>query len=297
MISRIPTARALGATLLAVGLATGLLSAPAATASQPSSVSRVRQAPYLALGDSVAFGYRPPEVTPPLDYLDASNFRGYPEVLGRRLGLRVVNASCPGETTASLIDATAQSNGCENSLGSPIGYRTAYPLHRTYLGDQLDYGVRFLRRHPRTRLVTVSVGANDLLLCQASTPDRCTGSDFTEAVDTVQANLNRILRALRNRAHYDRRIVVLTYYSLDYGDAVGSASIRALDAAITAAAHRHDARVASGFRAFRRASAGAEGDACAAGLVIAVPEGGCNPHPTARGHRTLAQVAARAFRR
>ena len=74
----------------------------------------------------------PPEVTPPLDYLDASNFRGFPEVLeNARLGLRVVNASCPGETTASLIDATAQSNGCENSLGSPVGYRTAFPLHRT----------------------------------------------------------------------------------------------------------------------------------------------------------------------
>src|SRR5512141_421686 len=133
---------------------------------------------YLALGDSVAFGYRPPQVTPPADYLDASNFVGYPEVLAERSGLRLTNASCPGETTASLIDATAQSNGCENSVGLPYGYRTFYPLHVAYQGAQLDYAVQYLRSHPRTRLVSIDVGANDLFICQATTPDKGTGTDF-----------------------------------------------------------------------------------------------------------------------
>jgi hypothetical protein len=36
---------------------------------------------FLALGDSVAFGYRPPAVTPPAEYFDAANFVGYPEDL------------------------------------------------------------------------------------------------------------------------------------------------------------------------------------------------------------------------
>src|SRR3954447_13421314 len=58
---------------------------------------------YLALGDSVPFGYRPPQVTVPTAYLDASNFVGYPEIVADRTGVTLANASCPGETTASLI--------------------------------------------------------------------------------------------------------------------------------------------------------------------------------------------------
>jgi len=292
------TARALGAALLTVALVASPLAAPAATAGvDHGSGHHSRPARYLALGDSVAFGYRPPEVTPPADYLNASSFRGYPEVVGRRLGLRLANASCPGETTASLIDATAQSNGCESSVGSPVGYRTAYPLHRTYAGSQLDYAVRFLRHHRRTRLVSISVGANDLFVCRATTADQCTGSDFAATVDTVRANLDTILRLLRHRAHFHRRLVVLTYYSLDYGDAVGTAAIRALNGGIAEAARTHHARVANGFRVFRRASAEADGDVCAAGLIIALPDGGCNVHPTARGHRVLAHAVLRAARR
>ena len=84
---------------------------------------------YLALGDSVAFGYRPGAVTPPSDYLNPANFRGYAEKYASLHGLRLANASCPGETTASMLTPGAQSNGCENSLGSPAGYRTLFPLH------------------------------------------------------------------------------------------------------------------------------------------------------------------------
>ncbi len=252
---------------------------------------------YLALGDSVAFGYRPPQVTPPADYLDASSFVGYPEVLARWAHLRLTNASCPGETTASMIDATAQSNGCENSIGSPVGYRTAYPLHATYDGAQLDYAVRYLRHHPRTRLVSLDIGANDLFVCQSTTADRCTGTDFAETVATVQANVSRILGALRHRAHYHHRLVVLTYYSLDYGDPIGTGAITALNAGLAQAAAAHHARVADGFTAFEAVAQAAGGDTCDAGLTIALPDGGCNVHPTAEGHRLLARAVAQAARR
>ena len=252
---------------------------------------------YLALGDSVAFGYRPPQVTPPADYLDAANFRGYPEVLAHRLGLRVRNASCPGETTASMIDLAAQSNGCANSVGSPSGYRTLFPLHTAYAGAQLDHAVRFLRHHPRTRLVSIDIGANDLFVCQATTPDTCTGADFLATVATVQSNLDTILGTLRHRAGYHHRLVVLTYYALDYGDPVGTAAIHTLNAGIKAAARHHRATIANGFRAFRLASRSSGGDVCAAGLIIALPAGGCNVHPTAKGHRVLARAVARAVRR
>ncbi len=252
---------------------------------------------YLALGDSVAFGYRPPQVTPPAAYLDASSFVGYPEVLAQHSGLRLTNASCPGETTASLIDATAQSNGCENSVGAPYGYRTLYPLHTAYQGAQLDFAVQYLRSHHRTRLVSIDVGANDLFICQATTADRCTGPDFVATVDRVEKNLGTILSTLRDRAHYHHRLVVLTYYSLDYRDPVGTGAIQVLNAALARAADANGAVVADGFEAFRKAAASAGGDSCAAHLVIALPAGGCNVHPTLSGHEVLADAVRDAVRR
>lgn len=252
---------------------------------------------YLALGDSVAFGYRPPQVTPPADYLDASNFVGYPEVLAERSGLRLTNASCPGETTASLIDATAPSNGCESSVGSPYGYRTFYPLHTAYQGAQLDFAVEYLRSHPRTRLVSIDVGANDLFLCQATTADKCTGTDFAATVSRVEQNLDTILSTLRERAHYHHRLVVLDYYSLDYRDLVGTGAIQVLNAALARSADANGAVVADGFGAVRDAAAAAGGDTCAAHLIIALPAGGCNVHPTLSGHEVLADAVEDAVRR
>src|SRR5579862_6772200 len=65
---------------------------------------------YLALGDSVAFGYVPPNAVPAPNYQDAHSFVGYPEFLAQQLNERVTNASCPGETSTSMLVAGAQSN-------------------------------------------------------------------------------------------------------------------------------------------------------------------------------------------
>ncbi len=293
--------RTLAALVGAAALAASVLVAPAASAhdgpdrhpgDHPGSRHGARHG-YLALGDSVPFGYRPAAVTTPLQYADAGNFVGYPEVLGKRRHLRVTNASCPGETTASLIDATAQSNGCESSLGSPVGYRTMFPLHTAYAGSQLDYAVDYLRSHRRTRLVSLTIGANDLFLCQKTTADQCTGQDFAALTAQVEANTRTILTALRHRAHYRHRIALVTYYSLDYRDPVQTAGIAAFNAALVRAAGRSRAVVADGFGAMQRAAAPAGGDACAAGLLVALPQGGCDVHPTLAGQRVLAKALAR----
>src|SRR5690242_20471489 len=122
---------------------------------------------YLALGDSVTFGYQEAAVVPAPNYHNAASFLGYPEQIGAQLRLKVTNAACPGETSASLINASAQSNGCENSLGHPtVGYRRSFPLHAQYKGAQLAFGVAYLKAHQDTRLVSLMIGANDLFLCQ-----------------------------------------------------------------------------------------------------------------------------------
>ncbi len=248
---------------------------------------------YLALGDSVAFGYRPGAVTPPADYLNPANFRGYAEKYASLRGLRLANASCPGETTASMLTAGAQSNGCENSLGSPAGYRTAFPLHVGYSGTQIDYAVAYLRAHRDTRLVTLTIGANDLFLCQDTTPDHCTSS-FPAALERTGRNLAAILGAVR--AQYRGELVLVTYYSLDYREPAQVAQVKALDSLLGQVARRYHGAVADGFTAFRLASLRSGGDPCAAGLLIALPGGGCDVHPTAAGHRVLAAALAVAAR-
>lgn len=271
----------LAGTVVAVSL-TALATAPAEATGHHGG--------YLALGDSVAFGYRPGAVTPASDYLNAANFSGYAEKYAALRGLRVANASCPGETTASMLKAGAQSNGCENSVGSPVGYRTMFPLHVSYAGTQIDYAVRYLRTHPDTRLVTLNIGANDMFVCQATTPDQCTGPDFQAALDQMSRNVATILAAVR--AHYRGALALVSYYSLDYRDPTQVRQVKAIDAALTQVTRRYHGKIADGFTAFRLASLRAGGDPCAAGLLIKLPAGGCDVHPSAAGHRVLTAALA-----
>jgi hypothetical protein len=54
--------------------------------------------------------------------------------------------------------------------------------------------------------------------------------------------------------------------------------------------HRHTRLVADGFAAFEGPSAAFGGSACAAGLLIKLPDGTCNIHPSPAGHLLLAQA-------
>jgi lysophospholipase L1-like esterase len=248
---------------------------------------------YLALGDSVAFGYTPPQVTPPQWYQHARNFKGYPEYLAPWFGLTDVNASCPGETSSSFLDVTAQSNGCENSIGSDLGYRDAYPLHVHYNSDQLTYATHFLATNgSATKLVSINIGANDLFVCQSTTSDQCTGADFPATLNTIAQNLTTILHGLRATG-YHGKLVVLAYYSISYTDPIQVAGTTLLNNTLSSVAHQFHAIVADGYNAFKQAS-GASGDPCAAGLLIPLPGGGCNIHPTALGHVILANEIAKA---
>jgi lysophospholipase L1-like esterase len=252
-------------------------------------------AAYLALGDSVPFGFRGNQ--PPALYRIPQLFVGYPEIVGHDLRVAELNASCPGETTDSFIDATAQSNGCENSLGSDIGYRDLYPLHVRYAGSQLDYAVRTLRRDDDVRLVTLQLGANDGFLCQKAPQPYCpTGVADAAGLAALAAhvgqNLATILGTLRTEGHYSGKIVVVTYYALDYTDPVGLAGVQALNAAITQVATAAGAVVADGFGAFQALALQSGGSSITAGLVL--PN---DVHPTLFGQLLLARAVERAVGR
>jgi hypothetical protein len=113
----------------------------AVTQSAPPVVQVPGEPGYLALGDSIVFGYRPlPSFA---DYRNPAAFTAYPEDVARALKLNLVNAACPGETTASMINTGAPSNGCETNahraaqippstgMIAPVTYALPRPLRNT----------------------------------------------------------------------------------------------------------------------------------------------------------------------
>jgi lysophospholipase L1-like esterase len=245
-------------------------------------------AEYLALGDSVAFGYNPL-----LDRRDATNFVGYPEALARRLEMNVTNASCPGEASGGFISLTGIDNSCRP-------YRGAFPLHTSYSTSQLDFAVSFLRSHRHVKLVTINIGANDLFVLQKACAGvtSCVISGLPTLLNTLSTNLATIYGRLRGEAHYQHELVALTYYATDYRDPVGVSVLGAINSVVAQATIAANGRVADGFGAFGILAATAGGDTCAAGLLIPIPAqpGKCDIHPSPLGHEVLAQAVARVLR-
>src|SRR5579884_941097 len=268
-VARLLAVLAAACTLLALAVFT----VPADAARTPAVTAGSR---YLALGDSVTFGYEESAVVPAPNYKDAASFIAYPQLVGEVLHLKVANASCPGETTGSLIDASAESNGCENILGKGGGYRTAYPLHVRYRGSQLAYAVSYLRRHRDVRLVSLMIGANDAFICQETTKDACLAPSEQRAVFAkIARNVRRILSAIRNQARYRGQIVIVNYWSLDYSSSVVTGVTRGLNAAVDGAARRYGVRFADGFGEFRQGTRIFGGNPCTAGLLTKLSTGGC----------------------
>jgi len=145
--------------------------------------------PYLALGDSITFGFI---ANAGFAYVNPDNFIGFPSYVSPGLRLDAVNASCPGETTGSFLAMTVPDNGCRL-------YRSLVPLHVAYSSTQGDFAVAFLRAHPEVKLVTIGLGANDVLLLQAQCANdfSCVENGLPQVLTTVTTNLATILAELR----------------------------------------------------------------------------------------------------
>lgn len=235
---------------------------------------------YLALGDSVPFGFSP-LVNPPA----GAQYVGYPEKAAPRLKLALTNASCPGQSSSGFISLTGTDNGCFRFRQVPGA------MHVSYAGSQLDYAVDFLRSHPRTRLVTITLGANDLFICADNSTDQC-ASELPGVLNDYEANLKKILQSIRRV--YSGKLVALTYYSPDYRDPVVTGSVAAINSVAARVVQKFRGTTADGFSAFAGAAAAYDGDTCAAGLLIRVPDGSCNIHPNAVGAKLLADTLTAA---
>ena len=235
------------------------------------------EAGYLALGDSVAFGFNP--LVFQTNPTDTDAYIGYPEVLSKH----VVNASCSGETSGSLIVGPPD-NGC-------AGFRSVAPLHVHYTGTQLAFAVAYVRAHPDTHLVTIDIGANDLfvLLRTCAGSSSCFASGFPVMLQRLASNLVTTYGSLR-AAGFRGHLVALTYYVTDYNDPNAVATLGAINQVVAAVTRAFGGRVADGFGAFKREAMEAGGNSCTAGLLIRLPTGGCDIHPSRLGRILLARA-------
>jgi lysophospholipase L1-like esterase len=200
------------------------------------------QLSYLALGDSLAFGYsaaRFKELEPtenPADY-DTGYVNDFGDVL--KLfdpSLQIVNDGCPGETTESFIEG-------------PCEYQLAYPLHHPYSGgptsSQLSDALAYLGAHPGTvDPITLDIGANDALgliegTCKLEAA--CIEQGAPAVFEHIGANLGLILGELRAAAPH-AQIIVLGLYN-PFGEKLAGGD------ALTAALNEVEAGVAADFGA------------------------------------------------
>lgn len=153
---------------------TTVLVAPLLAASDPVN--------YLALGDSIAFGFDPTLMpNPPAPPWPKPNqFTGYPETVSQLAGKTEANAACPGETSGSFLNVHLPDNGCNG----PAGFKAIIGLHTRYTGSQASYAFTKLVTDRSINLVTLSIGGNDLLLLQ----EKC-ATDLPHFTTCVTKNL------------------------------------------------------------------------------------------------------------
>ena len=253
---------------------------------------------YLALGDSVSFGLDVTLLTsvpPPLP----SAFTGYPELVAQVERWKVVNASCPGETSGSFLDTSMPDDGCNHphlQATPPYAlppFKFSIGLKASYLDEQVAFALRELGANKKIQLVTLGIGANDYLLLasqcaiQSANDPAATSACINLGLDAMfknyDANLTTILQKLRSV--YTGKLVLVTYYAPS-SDFIPIAN--RFNKIMKTSGNRFHVTIADGFTAFQLASSLAGGDPCAAGLLTRISATTCDIHPSLAGQAVLA---------
>lgn len=281
-------------TIITTQLAFALLVAPA-------FAGNAKDYTYLALGDSIPFGMNalllPPFSTrPPAP----DQFIGYPEIVAAAEHLaqskKEVNASCPGETSGSFLHTASQDLGCNSphyQLPAPtiLPFKTPCLLHTCYTDAQMDFAELQLKTNRHINLVTLSIGANDVLL--ALQGPQCDNACVGNALQIYAGNLAQILS--RIRAQYQGTLIMTKYYSpapaLDPIAVLVNGVMTQVAAQLATQPNFAPVLFADGFTAFKVFGP----DACAAGLLIRLPPTiyntpPCDVHPSLLGQTVLAAV-------
>jgi lysophospholipase L1-like esterase len=250
-----------------------------ALAEKPADPAKTAR--YLAIGDSLAFGYRP-DVPVAL-----ANYVGYPQIVSDAMNLKVANASCFGETSSHALDLTKPDLGC-------AWWRSQFPLFVNYSGTQIDYAVEFLRDRKSAKLVTIDIGLNDLgVLLQACAndpdPTACGFNGLPAVLGQYAQNLATIYTRIRQTG-YSGPIVAVTAYAFNYADPIQVGAISALNGFLATVSAGFGAQIADAYTAFGAAAVPYGGDVCLTGLLFTWPDHTCDTHPSAAGQALLANL-------
>jgi lysophospholipase L1-like esterase len=271
-----------------------MVMAGAATLASATPPSAPGNKPFLALGDSVPFGFI---ANDGFAYVNSNNFIGYPDWAGGDLRLDTTNAACPGETSDSFKSTSGADFGCKD-------YRASFPLHVSYTSSQLDFATNFLMTHKQTRLVTISLGSNDVFLLEKSCnfDPHCVQAGLPPVLATLGANMDFILRSLHNTG-FRGVLMVVNYYSLNYDDPIETGIVSLLNQTLASVASAKGAVVADAFTAFKNAASSTNpvGNTCLAGLLNGNPPPPpptllCDVHPSQSGHQLLADTVEAKFK-
>ena len=259
------------------GLLAAALVALTVGASAAGATSTVPRDYYLALGDSMAYGFQP---TKAARGLPPSAFdTGYVDVFATRLralapGVRVVNYGCPGESTVTFTKG-----GCP---WLAEGKR----LHDVFRGSQLDAALAFLRAHPgEVSPITVTLWGNDFF----PLVDACKGDPacVQKRTGPIASRLGTILTRLRQAAPTSEIIVTGAWNPGAEGFAQTDPVFRSLDRQIRRAAASTRARVADMRKVFNTGGTPAARRARICSLTFMCKGG--DPHPTNAGYRAMAK--------
>jgi lysophospholipase L1-like esterase len=300
------------AALAAVG---ALVLAPTAGAKSVGST-------YLALGDSLAYGYHQAQFNEELKakgYVEAANFNdGYVNDFGGALRLfnrklTIINDGCPGETTETMIHGSGV-YGPEYCAGGPTG--SPFPkafLHHPFAGTQLEDALA-IAKSPGVGTITLDIGANDLLqflghTCGFPATFTCSQGQIEAEIGHVATNVGYILAQLRSAAPNAKIIFVSQYNpypTVLKPEGTGDATVEALNGALKAVASNYGVSFANTARAinFSGTHGGPEANdirtVCA--FTAMCPGGVFNPsspeadiHPTKLGYAVMAGVVGAAY--
>jgi lysophospholipase L1-like esterase len=225
------------------------------------------QSYYLALGDSIAYGYQPGKDGGPgafdTGYVDP--FAAHLRKLSPKI--EVVNYGCPGESSVTFTKG-----GCPALREGP-------KLHDPFRGAQLKAALTFLRAHKgQVSPITLTLWGNDLA------PLSARGKGAPKAIASFASRLDSILAQLRSAAP-TADIIVTGAWNPEIDQFKKTEPLyRSLDAAIARSAAASRARVAKMFPVFN--PPGNVRRICALSFICSKGD----PHPNDAGYRAMADA-------
>lgn len=246
---------------------------------------------YVALGSSIAAG---PILPPLVDVGCLRSGSNYPSLVAKALSLRLVDVTCSSATTANVLSTPQALTGGGSN-----------PVQITAVG-------------PATRLVTASIGGNDLQYVGRLTADSCGNTPVAvlpgicgalaarpAAAPTVadyvavENRLVQIVDAVRGRAPFARMVLVDYLPILDPNDRTCALT------PLTDAQWQTNLRVADGLSSAMQRAADRTGATLVHASALGVGHTPCSPDPWMSGfqpppptggptpyHATLAGMAA-----